>query len=199
MSFVFTSNSKISMRQYYYLTPQNEQKGPVDASMLPAYGVTGSTMVWAQGMPQWVQASRVEELMNIIPPVTTAAPHVAPAAPAVAAAPQAPQSVTYIQTAPGGYAPQQPMMPKPNSHMVLAVLSTLFCCLPTGIYAIVCASQVDSLYSRGDYYGAQSKANSARTWSIVGAVGGLIVSIITTLIYAGTFAAGLGSLSGMNF
>ncbi len=194
------------MRQYYFLTPQNEQKGPVDASQLPAYGVTGSTMVWTQGMSQWVQASRVEELQSIIPPVTTAAPpvataapNVAPAAPVMAAAPQAPQSVTYIQTAPG-YAPQQPMMPKPSSHMVLAVLSTLFCCLPTGIYAIICASQVDGLYSRGDYYGAQSKANSARTWSIVGAVGAFIIGIIYTLIYVGAFAAaGLSGLSDLNF
>lgn len=84
--------------------------------------------------------------------------------------------------------------------MIWAVLSTLFCCLPTGIYAIICASQVDGLYSRGDYYGAQSKANSARTWSIVGAVGAFIIGIIYTLIYVGTFAAvGLGGLSDMNF
>jgi len=182
------------MGKYYYLTPQNEQKGPVDASQLPACGVTGSTLVWTQGMPEWAQACRVQELTSILPPITAPGPAVSPAQPAMGAAPAnpAPQSVTYIQAGGNGYGPQQPMMPKPSSHMVLAVLSTLFCCLPTGIYAMICASQVDGLYSRGDFYGAQSKANSARNWSIIGAVGSFIIAIIYIVIYAGAIAAAMG-------
>ena len=174
------------MRQYFYLTPQNEQKGPVDASQLPAYGVTAKTMVWTQGMPQWVQACQVEELMPIIPPATTAVPPVNPSA---APSHSVPQSVTYIQTNPY---PQQPMMPKPNSHMLMAVLSTLFCCLPTGIVAIICANKVDSLYAAGDYAGARSKADSARNWSIIGAIGSIIIGVIYAIVYAGAFATALG-------
>ena len=85
-------------------------------------------------------------------------------------------------------------MPKPNNHMLLAILSTIFCCLPTGIVAIIYANQVDSTYAAGDYAGAQSKANAARNWAIVGAVGSLVISIIYLIVYAGTFAAAMGGV-----
>ncbi len=193
------------MRHYFYISPQNEQKGPIEGGQLPAYGVTAQTMVWTQGMPQWMPAGQVEELLPVLSHVAPAAPQMVPppqmaaapqmmAAPQMAAAPQAPQSVTYIQTAPG-YAPQQqPMMPKPGSNMVLAVLSTLFCCLPTGIYAIICASQVDGLYRRGDYAGAVSKANSARNWSIIGAVASVVISILYLIFYGAAVFAALGNM-----
>ena len=178
------------MRQYYYLTPQNEQKGPVDASQLPAYGVTAKTMVWAQGMPQWVPAGSVDELMSIIPPTTTAVPPQPNPAPQAAAAPQAPQSVVYVQTS-GAGAAAQPAMPKPSNNMVLAILSTLFCCLPLGVVSIIYASKVDNLYSAGDYAGALSASKSARTWAIIGAVGALVISVIYLLIYGGAAVAGM--------
>lgn len=175
------------MRQYYYLSPQNEQVGPVDGSQLTAYGVTATTMVWTQGMPQWVPANTVDELRPYFPPTTSVPP---PAAAPV------PQSVTYIQTGPAY--PQQPMMPKPNNHMVMAVLATIFCCLPTGIIAIIYASKVDGLYVAGNYAEAQSKANSARNWSIISAVGAVIGSIIYVLFYAGALATAIGT-SGIDF
>lgn len=173
------------MGQYYYLTPQNEQKGPVDASQLSAYGVNANTMVWAQGMPQWVPAGQVPELKPFFP---AAAP-----SPAYASQ-QAPQSVVYVQTNSAGTS--QPSMPKPGNNMVLAVLTTVFCCLPLGIVSIIYASKVDNLYYAGDYAGALSAAKSARTWAIVGAVGSIVISIIYLLIYGGAMIASLGSMNG---
>ena len=44
---------------------------------------------------------------------------------------------------------QQPPM-KPDNNLVWAILSTILCCLPLGIVAIVYASKVDGLYNQGD-------------------------------------------------
>ena len=76
--------------------------------------------------------------------------------------------------------------------MVLAILTTIFCCLPTGIYAIIQASKVDKLYMAGDYDGAEIAAGDAKKWSIIG----IVLSVIGGLIYF-LFFGGLTMLSVM--
>lgn len=41
--------------------------------------------------------------------------------------------------------------PCPKNHMAMAVISTIFCCLPFGIVAIIKAAQVNSFYMNGFY------------------------------------------------
>lgn len=171
------------MRQYFYLTPQNEQKGPVDGSQLAAYGVNANTMVWTEGMAQWAPASSVAELASVIAPAAASVPP-----PTSAPQPQ-PQSVVYVQTNPAGTS--QPAMPKPNNNMLMAVLTTIFCCLPLGVVGIVFASKVDGLYYAGDYAGATDAANSARRWSLIGIVGSIVISIIYMIIYGGAMLAAM--------
>lgn len=62
---------------------------------------------------------------------------------------------------------QVPVSP-PSSHLVLAILTTIFCCLPLGIVSIVYASRVDSLYSVGDIAGATYNSLQARKWAYWG-------------------------------
>lgn len=64
--------------------------------------------------------------------------------------------------------------PCPKNHMVMAVLSTIFCCLPFGIVAIVKAAQVNSFYMNGFYERAQISANDAQKWTIVSVITGLL-------------------------
>lgn len=193
------------MGQFYYLNPQNEQQGPVDASQLAAYGVNANTMVWTQGMAQWAPAGTVSELRPYIAPAPAAAPPpVYPPQPAVQSAPQpaaqpapqpaaqpASQAMSYVASAGGGT--PQPAMPKPSSNMVLAILSTLFCCLPLGLVGIVYASKVDGLYASGDYAGAAAASKSARNWSLIGAIGAIVISVLYLLIYGG---AALAAMNG---
>ena len=73
---------------------------------------------------------------------------------------------------------QQGYQPKPDSNMVWAILSTLFCCLPLGIVAIVNASKVDSLYAMGDYAGAEAASNSAKKFAIYSAIGSLVFVVL---------------------
>jgi hypothetical protein len=64
----------------------------------------------------------------------------------------------------------------PN-HLVWAILVTLFCFLPTGIVAIVYASQVSNKLSVGDVTGAMDASRKAKMWTIISAVAGILVGI----------------------
>jgi hypothetical protein len=75
----------------------------------------------------------------------------------------------------GGYgAPQEP----PNNHLVAAILTTLFCCLPFGIVSIVKSSQVNSKWQVGDYQGALQASEEAKTWWKRALIFGIIAEVI---------------------
>jgi uncharacterized membrane protein YvbJ len=63
------------------------------------------------------------------------------------------------------YASGQQPPPRIENHMVKAILSTLLCCLPLGIAAIVYSAQVNSKVTIGDYRGAQESADNASMWA----------------------------------
>ena len=69
-------------------------------------------------------------------------------------------------------------MPKPDNNMVMAILCTVCCCLPFGIYAIIKASKVNGLYMAGMYNEAVNAANEAKKWSTIGIVTGLVIQIV---------------------
>lgn len=60
--------------------------------------------------------------------------------------------------------------PPPDNHMVWAILSTVLCCLPLGIVAIIKASKVEQLWYQGFHAEAQKAADDAKKWSIYSAV-----------------------------
>ena len=62
-------------------------------------------------------------------------------------------------------------------YLVFAIISTLLCCLPLGIVAIVYASRINSLQKNGDYAGAQNAAKKAKLFTIISAVAALVVTI----------------------
>lgn len=71
-----------------------------------------------------------------------------------------------------------------DNNLVWAILTTLFCCLPTGIVAIVYAAQVDGKVAGGDIVGARNSARNAATWSWIsfGLVMVCIVGYILLLV-----------------
>ncbi len=66
----------------------------------------------------------------------------------------------------------------PDNNLVWAILCTVLCCLPAGIYAIICSTKVNSLWAQGDYEGARKASADAKKWSIYGAIAGVIVGIL---------------------
>ena len=77
---------------------------------------------------------------------------------------------------------QEERRPKPNSHLDLAILSTLFCCLPLGIVSIVYAAKVDGLYNAGDFVGAQDAADKAKKFAMWGAIAAVIGIVLYILL-----------------
>ncbi|MGE5291383.1 MAG: CD225/dispanin family protein [Micromonosporaceae bacterium] len=74
--------------------------------------------------------------------------------------------------------------PAIQTYMLPAILVTLFCFLPTGIAAIIFASQVSSKRNAGDYNGAVHASKQARLWTIVSLVAGIVVIGIVVIASA---------------
>lgn len=87
---------------------------------------------------------------------------------------------------PGPYVP---------NHLVWAILTTLFCCLPLGIVSIVFAAQVDGKRAAGDLAGAQDASRKALNWAIASALIGPILMALWFFLFGGL--ALLGGMSGM--
>lgn len=83
----------------------------------------------------------------------------------------------------------------PN-HLVWAILSTLFCCLPFGIVSIVFASQVDGKRAAGDIAGAREASGKAKFWAMLSA--GLALIPITLYLIFVLLLGGLGVLGGLS-
>lgn len=82
---------------------------------------------------------------------------------------------------------------KPDNNMALAIFTTICCCLPLGIVAIIKANSVDSLFAMKQYEAAQMAANEAKKWSTIGIVCGLIGGILYIILMA--VAGGLGAMA----
>ena len=91
----------------------------------------------------------------------------------------APLNVTGVVVPPAGTT-------VPN-YLVFAILATIFCCLPTGIPAIIYAAQVNGKLLAGDYAGAQVASNNAKIWCWVS----LGVGLFGTLFWLLIFGAGM--------
>jgi hypothetical protein len=64
------------------------------------------------------------------------------------------------------------------SYLVPAILTTICCCMPFGIVAIVYAAQVSGKLSGGDYEGARQSSNSAKMWCWIAFGVGLVSNIL---------------------
>ena len=155
----------------YYMHTGGQQLGPFEESELPSHGLTASTMVWREGMPDWVAASQVPELSHLLPPS---------------------QQPPCYQPQPG-YGPQQPYgarPPMPDTYLVWAILATLLCCMPFGIVSIVKASQVSTLYYQGNYAEARAASRAARNWAIASAVSSGAIVLVYVAVFFGTVLIG---------
>jgi hypothetical protein len=80
---------------------------------------------------------------------------------------------------PGGYAPTPP----PN-HLVMAIVTTVLCCLPFGIVSLVYSNKVNTLWQTGRYDEAVEASNKAKMWWIVSLIAGPVVAIIWFAVVA---------------
>lgn len=76
---------------------------------------------------------------------------------------------------PTQFAPPPPDVP---NYLTYAILTTLCCCLPFGIPAIVYAAQVNTKLTAGDYNGARAASDKAKMWCWIAFGLGIVVNII---------------------
>ena len=89
-----------------------------------------------------------------------------------------PQPDLYPAGQPDSLPPMHPNGPMPPTYMVWAIISTICCCLPAGIVAIVYSSSVSSKYFARDYEGARRASRRAEIWIIVSIVTGVIINAL---------------------
>jgi len=67
--------------------------------------------------------------------------------------------------------------------MVWAIITTVLCCLPAGVIAIVYACKVTNCYQRGDIAGAKRASETGAWWCIASIVLGIICQPLLLLLY----------------
>ena len=158
----------------WYFAKNGVQMGPIGIDELKAKlasgEVSGTDMVWREGMPDWRKAGEVQELA-----VISAAPQQVVPQPTLSASnsPYSPPAANPGYSA-GGVIP---------NYLWQSIVVTIFCCWPFGIPAIVYAAKVDGMKARGDIQGAVSASNSAKMWCLVSLGVWLVVAVIYILFF----------------
>lgn len=182
------------MNDYFYLDNNNQQQGPVSPLYFAAHNITPETKVWCNGMKDWTRAGDVDELRSYFTNTQqTTTPPPPPAGNNGTAYNQG-YNQGYNQTPNYGQATngnQQPnMQPCPDSNLVWAILTTVLCCLPFGIVAIIYACKVNDRFAMGDIQGAYDASEKAKKWSIYGAAASLVICILYFILI---FALGISA------
>lgn len=182
------------MNRYFYIDSEGKQKGTFSPEELKNENIKRDTLVWTQGMSEWMRASDISELNALF---IESAGYYPPQQPA-------PQPVTPPVQQPGAYPGTQPrtqQMP-PKSWLVESILvtvlpfilcSSIFSLL--GIIGIVSASKVESLFQRGDYAAALEASNQAGKWTKITLWISIawvllwIIAIVAIFIFAGSLAS----------
>lgn len=180
------------METTYFIIVNGNQAGPFVREELKYHGLTHETMVWRQGLENWVPASTLPELndlLGICPPPhseyygvnsqpqshTPGAMHADPFT-----QPYAQPQPRMQPTAESGSIPHTNWMPW---AIVCTVLGCLTSCITLilGIIGIVQANKANDMYNRGNRVLGDSANSSAKTVTICGLVLG-VISIIGFVI-----------------
>jgi len=78
---------------------------------------------------------------------------------------------------------------RPNSYLALAIISTILCCLPTGIVSIIYSTKVNRLYEEGHYEEAERASKNAKTWGIVSIIGAFLGWLVSVVFLGAAFFA----------
>ena len=100
-----------------------------------------------------------------------------------------------LTTSPQAGPPPGAEVPSGTRYLIAAVLSTICCCMPIGIVAIIHAAQIDDKVTSGNLVEAERAARSAVTWSAM-AIGAWILVMLACLAILAALAMFSGRLPG---
>ncbi len=156
------------MSQYYY-TDGKERFGPFSLEELKDKRIAPTTLVWKEGLPDWVSAQDLSDLESLFGEGSTFPPIV-------------PSYTTPVVETP------------PKNWLIESILVTILCCLPLGIVGIIHATKVDTLWSTGQRDAAYKASQEAGKWVKIGAISGFIVIVLYIILMVfGVFAGMMGS------
>lgn len=142
------------MDTWYYAAADRQRQGPVTADDIRQLHITGAinlqTLVWREGLDNWCPLADLASELGLPPPLAAAG----------VARPD-----PYHPPGPAAAGPTVSLPPVPN-HLVWAILSTLLCCWPMGVVAIVYSVQVERRRAEGNLQGALAASRSARLWAL---------------------------------
>lgn len=165
------------MKNYFYINSDGQQNGPISTEQLKNQEINKDTLVWSEGMSQWMKAGEVADLEFLFIPTPPSVHPVPPTPPSI-------QPISPVSPTPQPASASQ----CPENYMVFSILTTILCCLPAGIAAIIYSSKVDKAWAQGNKDEAKKNSEQAKLWCIISLAVGIIVFVIS-------FIAGfLGSL-----
>lgn len=166
----------------YWINQNGIQTGPHNMSQLQEMELSDKAYVWRAGMDDWKPITDLDELQHLLAP--TAAPSAEPAeaayAPVIPPIPQQPEPVQ--QAAQPVQVPPVPQEKCPPTNLVWAIISTILCCMPLGVIAIIYSVKVSQKYQQGDIEGAKHYSEVSAWWCIGTIIGGIVLSPFVSLI-----------------
>lgn len=161
----------------YWINHNGVQSGPVDADGIKELALTSRAYVWHPGLSDWVKITQVPELEGLYEVVDEPATVGQPLQPQNTAPAQQPMNSQPVNTQPEG-APE----PCPPTNLVWAIITTVLCCLPAGIVAIIYAMKVTNKYREGDIEGAKRASEVGAWWCIVSIILGILSMPLISLL-----------------
>lgn len=178
----------------YWTIIDDRHAGPYSADELIGMGIKPDSPVWTSGLPDWVEASEIEELRIAMEmrDRQAQAPVAAPEEPAIAPEPipepvqEYPPRQPEPQPMSGTPCPQEaprwewqqeatvPDEPCPPAYLAWSIIVTILCCQVLGIAAIICSAQTKQAYGRGNLAKAKKMSEWAQWLIILSIVFGLM-------------------------
>lgn len=155
------------MKQYFYIDKEGKQRGTFTAEELNNENLKKDTLVWTQGMDEWMKANDIPELQFIF---------------------ESHYNNYEFQSPPQDYSlKESPIMPK--TWMIESILVTILPFLLCGnilsligIIAIINASKVETLYRQKLFLDAETASSKAGKWTKITlwiAIGAIIIGLIS--------------------
>ncbi len=174
----------------YWINHNGVQSGPVSPEQMKEMGLTSRAYVWHEGLADWVKITQLPELQGLYAMTDELSEPQPDNAASATDEPIVGQPYQPSQQQPSGYASQQytpaqqryepaaqspaPAEPCPPTNLVWAIITTVLCCLPAGIVAIVYALKVTNKYQQGDIEGAKRASETGAWWCIASIILGIL-------------------------
>lgn len=196
------------MKKYFYSDGSNNF-GPFTFEELREKKINSETLVWFQDLEDWTSAGKVEELKELFifspPPIikeTKEYTEILIKNNAIGSTEKVTLRryneminyygadkftiLSYIdefgnKISDNNYHLVEKKQP-PKTYLTESIFVTLFCCLPLGIVGIVKASEVESLFYKGDIDGAKRSSEAAKKWTSVSFGVGLALGVVYFII-----------------